>query len=205
MEFVQSNGIGSKKVNYKLKDWGVSRQRYWGCPIPILYREDGEIIPVDKKDLPVLLPKNNTINGILTSLKDEEGWKLTTCPETGMKAVRETDTFDTFFESSWYFLRFCNPKLSSPLDIDEIKYWLPVDQYIGGVEHAILHLLYSRFFTKALRDLNYINLNEPFKGLFTQGMVTHRTFKNSNNEWVEPGDIIRKKDFGVCTIQRNRV
>jgi leucyl-tRNA synthetase len=194
VEFIQSNGLGSKKVNYKLRDWGVSRQRYWGCPIPILYREDGEIIPVNKKDLPVLLPKKNTMNGALTSLKDAEDWKLTTCPETGMKAVRETDTFDTFFESSWYFLRFCNPQLNSSLDVDEIKYWLPVDQYIGGVEHAILHLLYSRFFTKALRDLNYINLNEPFKGLFTQGMVTHRTFKNTNDEWVEPGDIIRKNE-----------
>ncbi len=195
VDFIQSNGLGSKKVNYKLKDWGVSRQRYWGCPIPILYREDGEILPVDKKDLPILLPKNNATNGILTSLKDAEAWKLTTCPETGMKAVRETDTFDTFFESSWYFLRFCNPKLNKSLDVDEIKYWLPVDQYIGGVEHAILHLLYSRFFTKALRDLNYINLNEPFKGLFTQGMVTHRTFKNANDEWVEPSDIIKNNDL----------
>ena len=195
LEFIETSGLGSKKTNYKLRDWGVSRQRYWGCPIPILYREDGEIVPVSKKDLPVLLPTNKAINGVLTSLKDAEDWKLTSCPETGMKAVRETDTFDTFFESSWYFLRFCNPKLNSSLDAEEIKYWLPVDQYIGGVEHAILHLLYSRFFTKALRDLDYINLNEPFKGLFTQGMVTHRTFKNANNEWVEPGDIIRKKDL----------
>jgi len=195
VDFFEKNGLGSKKINYKLKDWGVSRQRYWGCPIPILYREDGEIIPVDKKDLPVLLPKNNTTNGALTSLKDAEGWKATICPETGMKAKRETDTFDTFFESSWYFLRFCNPKLDSSLDIDEIKYWLPVDQYIGGVEHAILHLLYSRFFTKALRDLNYINLNEPFKGLFTQGMVTHRTFKNAYDQWVEPSDVVRKKNL----------
>ncbi len=195
VDFLQSNGLGSKKVNYKLKDWGVSRQRYWGCPIPILYREDGEIIPVDKKDLPILLPKNNVANGTPTSLKDAKDWKLTTCPETGMKAVRETDTFDTFFESSWYFLRFCNPKLNRPLDVDEIKYWLPVDQYIGGVEHAILHLLYSRFFTKTLRDLNYINLNEPFKGLFTQGMVTHKTFKNANDEWVEPSDVVQNNDL----------
>ena len=195
LEFIESKGIGSKKINYKLRDWGISRQRYWGCPIPVLYREDGEVVPVNKKDLPILLPKNNAINGALTSLKDAEDWKLTTCPETGMKAVRETDTFDTFFESSWYFLRFCNPKLNNSLDLDEIKYWLPVDQYIGGVEHAILHLLYSRFFTKALRDLGYIKLNEPFKGLFTQGMVTHRTFRNSNNDWVEPGDIIRKNDL----------
>ena len=194
LEFIQSNGLGSKKTNYKLKDWGVSRQRYWGCPIPVLYREDGEIIPVDKKDLPVLLPRNNAEKEVLMSLKDLEDWKSSICPETGMKALKETDTFDTFFESSWYFLRFCNPKLNKPLDIDEIKYWLPVDQYIGGVEHAILHLLYSRFFTKALRDLDYIDLNEPFKGLFTQGMVTHRTFKNSNNEWIEPGDIIKKNN-----------
>ena len=195
VEFIETNGLGSKKINYKLKDWGVSRQRYWGCPIPILYREDGKIIPVDKKDLPVLLPKNNTKNGIVTSLKYAEDWKLSKCPQTGMKAVRETDTFDTFFESSWYFLRFCNPKLNTSLDLDEIKYWLPVDQYIGGIEHAILHLLYSRFFTKALRDLNYINLNEPFKGLFTQGMVTHRTFKNASDQWVEPGDVVKKNDL----------
>ena len=195
LEYIEKRGIGSKKINYKLKDWGVSRQRYWGCPIPILYREDGEIIPADKKDLPILLPKKNDVGGILTSLKDAENWKLTTCPKTGMKATRETDTFDTFFESSWYFLRFCNPKLDIPLDVSEIKYWLPVDQYIGGIEHAILHLLYSRFFTKALRDLDYINLNEPFKGLFTQGMVTHQTFKNANDEWVEPRDIVKKNNL----------
>ncbi|MDC0193286.1 leucine--tRNA ligase [Pelagibacteraceae bacterium] len=194
VDFLQSKGLGLKKTNYKLRDWGVSRQRYWGCPIPILYREDGAVLPVPKKDLPVLLPKNNSSNGILTSLKDADDWKITKCPETGMKAIRETDTFDTFFESSWYFLRFCNPKLSEALDVEEIKYWLPVDQYIGGVEHAILHLLYSRFFTKALRDLNYLELNEPFKGLFTQGMVTHRTFKNISNEWVEPSDVIKKNN-----------
>ena len=190
IEFLQLKGLGSPKVNYKLKDWGVSRQRYWGCPIPILYREDGEVIPVSKKNLPVLLPKYNTENGVLKSLKDVEGWGKTICPETGMKAVRETDTFDTFFESSWYYLRFCNPRLNDAIDFEEIKYWLPVDQYIGGIEHAILHLLYSRFFTKALRDLNYVDLNEPFKGLFTQGMVTHRTFKNTKNEWLEPSEII---------------
>ncbi len=194
VDFFQLKGIGSKKINYKLRDWGISRQRYWGCPIPILYREDGEVIPVAKKHLPVLLPKNNLGGKIISSLKDEESWKKTLCPETGMKAIRETDTFDTFFESSWYYLRFCNPLLNKPLDIEEINYWLPVDQYIGGIEHAILHLLYSRFFTKALRDLNYIDLSEPFKGLFTQGMVTHRTFKNSKNEWLEPGDIVKKNE-----------
>jgi len=194
IDYLKSNKIGSQKTNYKLRDWGVSRQRYWGCPIPIIYREDGEVLPVDKKDLPILLPKKEFENSVLTSLKDAEKWKLTTCPDTGMKAIRDTDTFDTFFESSWYFLRFCNPHLNEPLDIEEIKYWLPVDQYIGGIEHAILHLLYSRFFIKALRDLKYIDLDEPFKGLFTQGMVTHRTFKNSKKEWVEPGDIDYRDD-----------
>jgi len=194
IEFLEEKGLGSRKTNYKLRDWGVSRQRYWGCPIPILYREDGEVLPVQKKDLPIMLPKNESKNGYFNSLKDLKSWKTTVCPETGMSAVRETDTFDTFFESSWYFLRFCNPRLDSPLDSNDIKYWLPVDQYIGGIEHAILHLLYSRFFTKALRDLNYIKLDEPFKGLFTQGMVTHKTYKNENNEWIEPSDIISKND-----------
>ena len=190
VNYLEQKGIGSTKTNYKLKDWGVSRQRYWGCPIPILYREDGETIPVSKQDLPVILPKNVSSKKFLTSLREAKEWQLAKCPETGMKALRETDTFDTFFESSWYFLRFCNSRLENALDLEEIKYWLPVDQYIGGIEHAILHLLYSRFFVKALRDLDYIDLNEPFKGLFTQGMVTHRTFKNSKNEWVEPGDLI---------------
>ena len=192
IDYFKTHGLGSQKTNYKLRDWGVSRQRYWGCPIPILYREDGEVVPVEKESLPVLLPKNNSSNSVLTSLIDAKEWKETRCPKTGLKAIRETDTFDTFFESSWYFLRFCNPQINKALDVEEIKYWLPVDQYIGGIEHAILHLLYSRFFTKVLRDLNYIELSEPFKGLFTQGMVTHKTFKNINNDWVEPGEIINK-------------
>ena len=194
LEYLEEKGLGSQKTNYKLRDWGVSRQRYWGCPIPILYREDGEVLPVQKKDLPIMLPKNESKNGYFDSLKDLKNWKTTVCPETGMVAVRETDTFDTFFESSWYFLRFCNPRLDKALDFDDIKYWLPVDQYIGGIEHAILHLLYSRFFAKALRDLNYIKLDEPFKGLFTQGMVTHKTFKNNKNEWIEPNDVFSKND-----------
>ncbi len=194
IEYLEANNLGIRKTNYKLRDWGVSRQRYWGCPIPMMYREDGEIIPVPKSQLPVMLPKNNTSENIVVSLKDLDSWKEIKCPHTGMAAIRETDTFDTFFESSWYFLRFCNPRLEEAVDFNEIEYWLPVDQYIGGIEHAILHLLYSRFFTKALRDLNYIKLDEPFKGLFTQGMVTHKTFRNTNNEWVEPSEVILKNE-----------
>jgi leucyl-tRNA synthetase len=187
-------GIGSEKTNYKLKDWGLSRQRYWGCPIPVLYREDGEIIPVPKEQLPVKLPEVSELSGSGNVLQKMEDWKLTTCPETGMKATRETDTFDTFFESSWYFLRYCNPRDKEPFQKEDINYWLPVDQYIGGIEHAILHLLYSRFFIKALRDIGHIEIDEPFKGLFTQGMVTHKTFKNKNGEWLMPEEVVLNKD-----------
>ena len=186
---IENRNIGNKKVNFKLRDWGISRQRFWGCPIPIIYREDGEILTVEEKDLPVKLPDIENFNESSSALSDISGWKETVCPKTGMKAYRETDTFDTFFESSWYYLRYCNARLDKPFEREDIDYWLPVDQYIGGIEHAILHLLYSRFFTKALRDLGYFNLNEPFKGLFTQGMVTHVTYKNENGEWVEPKEV----------------
>ena len=188
---IEKKNIGRKKINYKLRDWGISRQRFWGCPIPIIYREDGEILPVEEIELPVKLPEIKKFNESSTALDNISGWKETVCPKTGMKAFRETDTFDTFFESSWYYFRYCNARLERPFDKSDIDYWLPVDQYIGGIEHAILHLLYSRFFTKALRDLGYFNLSEPFNGLFTQGMVTHVTYKNSNNEWVEPKNVER--------------
>ena len=188
---IERKKIGKKKINFKLRDWGVSRQRFWGCPIPIIYREDGKILAVDDGDLPVKLPDIKEFGESSSTLDNISGWKETVCPKTGMKAYRETDTFDTFFESSWYYFRYCNARLNKPFDEKDIKYWLPVDQYIGGIEHAILHLLYSRFFTKALRDLGYFNLDEPFRGLFTQGMVTHVTFKNNNGEWVEPKDVIK--------------
>ena len=188
--------IGKSKTTFRLKDWGISRQRYWGCPIPMIYLEDGSIVPVEKSELPVKLPDDINLNVNGNPLESHPSWKTTIHKKTGKPAIRETDTLDTFVDSSWYFLRFCSPKFSSsPFDTDKVNYWMPVDQYVGGVEHAILHLLYSRFFTKALRDLNYINLNEPFKGLFTQGMVTHRTFKNNNDQWVEPGDVVRKNDL----------
>ena len=188
---IEKKKIGKKKINFKLRDWGISRQRFWGCPIPIIYREDGEVLPVEETELPVKLPEIQKFNESSTALNNIPGWKETVCPKTGMKAIRETDTFDTFFESSWYYFRYCNARLESPFEKKDIDYWLPVDQYIGGIEHAILHLLYSRFFTKALRDLEYFDLDEPFKGLFTQGMVTHMTYKNSNQKWVEPKDIER--------------
>ena len=182
--------IGKKTINYRLRDWGISRQRYWGCPIPILYREDGEIISVPESDLPIELPNDVDLSVSGNPLENHPTWKYTTCPSTGMKAVRDTDTLDTFVDSAWYFLRFCSPKSdNNPFENADIDYWMPVDQYVGGIEHAILHLLYSRFFTKALKIKG---LHEPFKSLFTQGMVCHSTFKNQNGEWVYPDDVANK-------------
>ena len=199
---IEKEGIGRKKINFKLRDWGISRQRFWGCPIPIIYREDGEIIAVEDQSLPVKLPDIENFSESSATLNNINGWKETFCPETGMKAYRETDTFDTFFESSWYYFRYCSPRLNKPFDKKDINYWLPVDQYIGGVEHAILHLLYSRFFTKVLRDLNYFDLDEPFKGLFTQGMVTHITYKNKKGEWVEPKNVEKKNGLLLDNFQQ---
>jgi len=187
--------IGNLKIIYRLKDWGISRQRYWGCPIPIIYREDGKIILVPEKDLPVTLPKDIDFTKPGNPLENHPTWKYTKCPETGMKAIRETDTLDTFVDSSWYFLRFCSPQEENkPFNIEEINYWMPVDQYIGGVEHAILHLLYSRFFTLALQDEYKFQFSEPFENLFTQGMVCHPTFKTKTGKWVFPKDIIEKNN-----------
>jgi leucyl-tRNA synthetase len=193
IEKIEGKGIGNSKIIYRLKDWGVSRQRYWGCPIPIMYREDGKVILVPEKDLPVELPKDIDFNKPGNPLENHPTWKYTKCPETGMKAIRETDTLDTFVDSSWYFLRFCSPiEDKKPFDINEANYWMPVDQYIGGVEHAILHLLYSRFFTLALQDEFKLKVSEPFKNLFTQGMVCHSTFKTEKGKWVFPKEVIEK-------------
>ena len=187
--------IGNLKIIYRLKDWGISRQRYWGCPIPIIYREDGKIILVPEKDLPITLPKDIDFTKPGNPLENHPTWKYTKCPETGMKAIRETDTLDTFVDSSWYFLRFCSPQEENkPFNIEEINYWMPVDQYIGGVEHAILHLLYSRFFTLALQDEYKFKFSEPFENLFTQGMVCHPTFKTKTGKWVFPKDVIEKNN-----------
>jgi leucyl-tRNA synthetase len=190
---IEEKKIGNSKIIYRLKDWGISRQRYWGCPIPIMYREDGKVILVPEKDLPVELPKDVDFSKPGNPLENHPTWKYTKCPETGMKAIRETDTLDTFVDSSWYFLRFCSPKANeAPFDIDEANYWLPVDQYIGGVEHAILHLLYSRFFTFALQNEFKLKASEPFENLFTQGMVCHPTFKTEKGKWVFPKEVIEK-------------
>ncbi len=183
--------IGKKKTLFRLKDWGISRQRYWGCPIPMIYLEDGSVVPVDKSELPIELPEDIDINTQGNPLEKHPNWKHTVQKSTGKKALRETDTLDTFVDSSWYFLRFCSPdhKLS-PFDEKKVNYWMPVDQYIGGIEHAILHLLYSRFFTKSLNKVNKkINISEPFKNLFTQGMVCHETYKDQKGNWLYPEEI----------------
>ena len=172
-----------------MKDWGVSRQRYWGCPIPIAYDETGKVYPIPKSMLPVKLPQNINLNVKGNPLDNQSEWKEIEI--NGKKLLRETDTLDTFVCSSWYYLRFCSPSENDyGFNKEEIDYWMPVDQYIGGVEHAILHLLYSRFFIRALSDSNSnFNLLEPFEGLFTQGMVCHETYKDSDNNWVSPEEI----------------
>ena len=195
IEELKKKNIGNSKIIYRLKDWGISRQRYWGCPIPIIYREDGKVLLVPEKDLPIKLPENIDLKKPGNPLANHPTWKYTTCPETGMKAIRETDTLDTFVDSSWYFLRFCSPeKNDKPFGVEEVNYWMPVDQYIGGVEHAILHLLYSRFFTMALQDAYGLKISEPFKNLFTQGMVCHPTFKTEKNKWVFPKEVLQEQD-----------
>ena len=188
---IEDKKIGVRKILYRLKDWGVSRQRYWGCPIPMIYLEDGSVVPVDKSELPIELPEDIDLNTNGNPLDFHSSWKKTTQKATGKKAIRETDTLDTFVDSSWYFLRFCSPNYDkSPFDEKQIKYWMPVDQYIGGIEHAILHLLYSRFFTKSISRFNKdFNLSEPFKNLFTQGMVCHESYKSASGEWLYPDEV----------------
>ena len=188
--------IGEKKISFRLKDWGISRQRYWGCPIPMIHLDDGSIVPVDKSELPVKLPEDIDLNQPGNPLESHKSWKNTIHKKTGKPAIRETDTLDTFVDSSWYFLRFCSPKKNSePFDVNKINYWMPVDQYIGGIEHAILHLLYSRFFMRALKkNNNKIRDNEPFKGLFTQGMVCHQTYKDKNGKWLNPTEVEKSSE-----------
>ena len=188
---IENRKIGKGKTLYRLKDWGISRQRYWGCPIPMIYLKDGTILPVEKNELPIELPEDIDLKSNGNPLDTHPKWKHTVCKTSGEKAIRETDTLDTFVDSSWYFLRFCSPQhSSSPFDERKINEWMPVDQYIGGVEHAILHLLYSRFFTKAINICNNkVNISEPFVNLFTQGMVCHESYKDEKGNWLYPEEV----------------
>ena len=189
IEFLEKNNLGNRKINYRLKDWGISRQRYWGCPIPIAYDENNEVVTIPEENLPVTLPNIESLNIEGNPLDSEKEWKSVNI--NGKQCTRETDTLDTFVDSSWYFLRFCSSNnIDNPFSEEDLKYWMPVDQYIGGVEHAILHLLYSRFFMRAISlDNKKIDIREPFKGLFTQGMVCHQTYKDNNNNWLSPEEI----------------
>jgi leucyl-tRNA synthetase len=182
--------VAERQVNYRLRDWGISRQRYWGCPIPIIHCARCGAVPVPEKDLPVTLPEDVTFDWPGNPLDHHPTWKHVACPQCHGPARRETDTMDTFVDSSWYFERFTDPWIATaPTDRPMVDAWMPVDQYIGGIEHAILHLLYSRFFTRAMRETGHIGLDEPFAGLFTQGMVVHETYRRKNGEWAAPAEV----------------
>jgi leucyl-tRNA synthetase len=182
--------VAQRQVNFRLRDWGVSRQRYWGCPIPIIHCEKCGVVPVPEKELPVTLPDNVTFDRPGNPLDHHPTWKHVACPKCGGKARRETDTMDTFVDSSWYFERFTDPWIeTAPTDLAVVDAWMPADQYIGGIEHAILHLLYSRFFTRAMKATGHVGLDEPFAGLFTQGMVVHETYRTRNGEWAAPAEV----------------
>ena len=208
IKVLEKKGIGKKKINFRLKDWGISRQRYWGCPIPVAYNKNNEIVKIPKEKLPIKLPKNINLNTNGNPLDHQENWKKINI--NGEECTLETDTLDTFVDSSWYFLRFCSPKNTKVgFDIEEANYWMPIDQYIGGVEHAILHLLYSRFFVRALKNKKETELNftEPFLGLFTQGMVCHETYKDQKNNWLSPEEIFSEdgKNFYKKLDQNEKV
>ncbi len=189
----EAAGTGERKVNFRLRDWGVSRQRYWGCPVPVIHCPTCKIVPVPKSDLPVELPEDVTFDKPGNPLVHHATWKHVKCPQCGGDAQRETDTFDTFVDSSWYYARFCSPHAGVPVEAAAARYWMPVDQYIGGVEHAILHLLYSRFFARAMGKTHHLDWDEPFASLFTQGMVVHETFKSESGEWIFPVDAVQRE------------
>jgi leucyl-tRNA synthetase len=201
---LEETGAGKSAVNYRLRDWGVSRQRYWGCPIPIIHCEHCGIVPVPEGDLPVVLPDDVNLDEPGNPLERHPNWKDVDCPTCAKAARRETDTFDTFFESSWYFARFCSPQAETAFDRKAADYWLPVDQYIGGIEHAVLHLLYSRFFTRAMEKCGYLGVREPFEGLLTQGMVCHETYQDADGHWLFPEEAEKIQDSGgAVTIGRS--
>ena len=191
---LETANSGTQKIIYRLRDWGVSRQRYWGCPIPIIHCPTCGPVPVPEEQLPVTLPEDVEFDTPGNPLDRHPNWADTVCPKCGERARRETDTFDTFFESSWYFLRYADPNADEAFSREAASYWMPVDQYIGGVEHAVLHLLYSRFFTRALSKVGYIDLDEPFAGMMTQGMVCHQSYKTVDGQWLFPNEVEKKGD-----------
>ena len=197
MAWLEAEGIGERKVNFRLRDWGVSRQRYWGCPIPVIYCPDCGAVPVPEDQLPVVLPEDVQFMGVQSPIKADPEWRKTTCPQCGVAAERETDTFDTFMESSWYFARYCSPGADGMVD-ERANYWLPVDQYIGGIEHAILHLMYFRFYHKLMRDAGMLKSDEPVTKLLCQGMVIAETFRRDTADggitWFNPADVEVERD-----------
>ncbi|MDX1402166.1 MAG: leucine--tRNA ligase, partial [Kiloniellales bacterium] len=189
IEELEAQGAGMGTVQFRLRDWGASRQRYWGCPIPIVHCAECGCQPVAREQLPIELPEDVTFGKPGNPLDHHPSWKHTSCPKCGGAAQRDTDTMDTFVDSSWYFARFCSPRDAEPVARAAVRRWLPVDQYIGGIEHAVLHLLYSRFFTRAMRECGHLDLDEPFEGLFTQGMVCHRTYRDGDGKWLNPAEV----------------
>jgi len=202
---LQKLGVGQETTTYRIRDWGVSRQRYWGCPIPIVFCNSCGEVPVPEKQLPICLPEDINFDFKGNPLVSHPTWKNTKCPKCNKDALRETDTFDTFFESSWYFARFTDLNPSKAFTQEAFKYWMPVDQYIGGVEHAVMHLLYSRFFMRALKSIKSIDLEEPFNSLQTQGMVCHQTFKTNNDKWLFPNQVIKENNEFFHAVTKEKV